>query len=245
MIWPPVTYQIPPMTSANGNSPNRPRRSQSLRLNGSVFAALIRARRSNGGRAGATGGASGLSPRSSGTGLSAGSAIALLLPRIGGLRIGLLRDRLAQVFFDDGELCDHLFYGPALDPGKRRCHQFFPELAQAFDDRACGFGQIKTFGAAVVGIGTALDQTAVAEPVEQPGQRDRLQIEHFGQFGLLQPFKAVEPRQDHPLGVSDPELVAFVVRIGPQHARYVFEDNSKFAIEGAWEHGRAPRMYEA
>src|ERR1700691_5180751 len=181
MIRPPVTYQM---------------------------AALIRARKSDGGR----GGASGLSLRSAGTGLSAGSAIALLLLRIGGLRIGLLRNRLAQVLFDDRELADHLFYGRALDPGKRRRHQLFAELAQALDDRARGFGQIEAFGAAVVGIGTALDQTAIAKPVEQPGQRDRLQVEHFSQFGLLQPLKAVEPRQHYPLGVSDAKLVAFVVR---------------------------------
>src|ERR1700733_3199210 len=117
MTRPPVTYQMPPMTSANGSNPNRPRRSQSLRSNRNVFAALMRARRSDGGRAGPTGGPSGLSPRSAGTGLSAGSAIALPSRRCGSSRRGPVLDRAAEIFFDDRQLRDHFFDGLALDAG--------------------------------------------------------------------------------------------------------------------------------
>ena len=43
-----------------------------------------------------------------------------------------------------------------------------------------------------IGIGPALDQAAFAQLVEQPGQRNRLQVEHLGQFGLLETLGPIE-----------------------------------------------------
>src|SRR5271168_3155742 len=115
MIRPPVTYQMPPIRSAIGNSPNKPQRVKRLWSSGNAFMPPNGVRLSGEGRAGATGGASrtpGVSPRSGGMGLSARSAITLLLLGIGGV---FLLDRLAQVFFDDRKLRDHLFDGLPLD----------------------------------------------------------------------------------------------------------------------------------
>ena len=77
------------------------------------------------------------------------------------------------------------------------------ELLQA---AAAPPGEKQALGAAVVGIGTPLDQAAVAQLVEQPGQRDRLQIEHFGEFGLVEAFGTVEPDQHGPLRPGHAEL---------------------------------------
>src|SRR5271169_2251605 len=127
MIRPPVTYQIPPIRSASGNSANSPRRSQSLRSNRSVFMPpnfmpLNGPRLSDAGRPGTIGGASrisGVSPRSGGTGLSARSAMTPFLLGIDG---ALVQDRLPQVLFDGCKLRDHFFNAVSLDPCKHRRH---------------------------------------------------------------------------------------------------------------------------
>ena len=69
-----------------------------------------------------------------------------------------------------------------------------------------------------------------AQPVEQPGQRDRLQVEHFGEFGLLEPLEPVEAGQNHPLRPGDAELARFVIGIGSQHPRYIIENKGEFSI---------------
>src|ERR1700691_4404869 len=113
MILPPVTDQIPPTRSASGKRPNNPRRSQRLRSNRQARAPANGPRWSDAGRDGTTGGASRTSRRQSpagGTGLSARSAIELLLLRLG----VLLLDRLAQIFLHNRELCDHFFNAVAV-----------------------------------------------------------------------------------------------------------------------------------
>ena len=120
-----------------------------------------------------------------------------------------LLDRLAQIFFHDRKLRDHLL--DASRARRRRARSpsvSSPRSRKPFEQRPRRRRQEQPLGAAVVGIGAALDQAAVAKPVEQPGQRDRLQIEHFGEFGLLETLEAVEPRQHRPLGPGDSELAA-------------------------------------
>ena len=116
-----------------------------------------------------------LRPAPQGTDLRARSAIALL-PRRAGRRS--LLDGLTQIFFDDGKLRDHLLDAFAIDAERAPSPSFPPRGPPSCSSsgRAAG-GQKQPLGAAIFGIGTALDQAVVAKPVEQPGQRDRLQVE--------------------------------------------------------------------
>src|SRR6202007_2553204 len=86
-------------------------------------------------------------------------------------------------------------------------------------------------GAAVDRIGTPLDEAALAQLVEQTRQRNRLQVQDLGQFGLLQSFGPVQPDQDNLLGARNAELRGPVVCVGSQHASYVIECEGKFSIE--------------
>ena len=67
-----------------------------------------------------------------GTDLRARSAIALLSSRAG---CGLVLDRVAQIFLDDGKLGDHALDGLAINAGKRGVHQFLAEIAKALQQR--------------------------------------------------------------------------------------------------------------
>ena len=113
---------------------------------------------------------------------------------------------------------------------ERARHRFLAKAAELLEQRPRRGGQEQPLGAAISRIGPALDQTAVAELVEQPGQRDRLQIEHFGQLRLVEALEAIEPDQHRPLGAGHPELRRLVVGIGPQQARYIIENKGEFSV---------------
>src|SRR3984885_409143 len=198
--------------------------------------------------AGAVGGATcgapltpGTSSGSAGTDRRARSAIALLPSRA----CGLVLDRVADVFLDGGKLGDHPLDGIAIDAGKRGVHQFLAEVAKAFQQGPGLGGQIKPLGAAVVRIRPALDKAAVAQPVEEPGQRDRLQVEHFGEFKLFETLEPVEPDEDDPLGARNAELARFMIRIGAEHPSYIIECKGEFSIKRSRKHGYLPESMQA
>ena len=99
--------------------------------------------------------------------------------------------------------------------------------------RPCGGRQEQAFGTAIIGIGPAFDQAGLAQPVEQAGQTNRLEVEHLGKFGLLEALEAVEPCEHRPLRPGDPILSPFVVRIGFQHSSDIIDYKGKFSIQGA------------
>ncbi|MFZ0775820.1 MAG: hypothetical protein WAM74_04960, partial [Xanthobacteraceae bacterium] len=61
--------------------------------------------------------------------------------------------------------------------------------------------------------------------------RDRLQVEHFGEFRLFETLESVEPDEDDPLGPRNAELARFVIRIGAEHPSYIIESKGEFSIE--------------
>ena len=58
---------------------------------------------------------------------------------------------------------------------------------------------------AVVGIAAPLDQAGFLEPVDDPAQCDRLEIEHVGKLDLPKARRAGQSEQHLPLGARDPE----------------------------------------
>ena len=85
----------------------------------------------------------------------------------------------------------------ALEHGS---HHVLAKLGEPVHQRPRERGQMQALGAPVVRIGTALDHAVRAQPVDQPRQRDRLQVEHFGEFRLLQPLGVLQPRHARPIG---------------------------------------------
>ncbi len=67
-----------------------------------------------------------------------------------------------------------------FNSGQHGRHHVLAKPRQSVEDRPRGRRQIEPLGAPIVRIGTALNQAPVAQTVDQPGQRDGLQVEHLG-----------------------------------------------------------------
>ena len=87
---------------------------------------------------------------------------------------------------------------------------------------------------AVPGIGASLDHAALLQPVDQPGDGDRLDFQQFGQFLLGQAGLAVEPEQDDPLRAGQAVAAGAPVGIEPEVAGEVVEQEQDV---GAVAHG--------
>ena len=136
------------------------------------------------------------------------------------MRVG---DRLAEIFFDGGEMRDHVFDHRAVDAGQHIRHHVVGEDVELFQHRARRRRQEQSLGAPVVGVAAPFDQAVVAQPVDQPGQGDRLEVENFRELGLLEAFVALEPEQHRPLRPGHAELPGLLVGAGAQQPGYVTE----------------------
>ena len=103
--------------------------------------------------------------------------------------------------------------GVAFDPGKRGLRHVLAEVAEPLQQGPAGLGQEQPLGTPIGRIGTPLDQAGRAQPVEKARQRDRLKVEHFGDFGLLAALEAIEAHEHHPLRSRDAERVRLLIRI--------------------------------
>ncbi len=149
-----------------------------------------------------------------------------------------LRDGAPQVLFDDGKLPDDFFDLVAVDPRQRRAHHVLGQVVEAFDQGAGSGHQKQPFRPTIRRVRTPLDQAAIRQPVEEPGQRDRLQIEHFSEFGLFEPLEAIKPHQHRPLGPGHAELPRLGVGEGLEHSRYIIDREGKFSGERVSGHDR-------
>ena len=104
-----------------------------------------------------------------------------------------------------------------IDAFERGRGQFGAQPAQFAEQRARGLAQIKPVDAAVGLVAAALDPAIVAQPVDQPGQRDRLHFHLFGEFRLLQALGALDLGQHRPLRPGDAVARGLLVGIGAHH----------------------------
>jgi hypothetical protein len=105
--------------------------------------------------------------------------------------------------------------------GQHLFGQLFDLALDAVEQRPCGRREVKPFGAAVVRVGPALDQAVVAQPVDQPGQGDRLDVEVLGEVGLLEAFAPLQPQQHGPLRPGLAEPAGLLIGVGPEQPAYI------------------------
>ena len=174
------------------------------------------------------------SPRSLGTTLRSGSGIAAFSRNRAGMA---LLDQPPQVFLHERKLRNHFLDAlPASMPASVLVMVSSPEFGEPLEQRPCRRREKQAFRPAVAGIGPALDQAAVAKLVEEACERNRLQVEHVGEFGLVQALGTLQPYQHGPLRPGDAELRRLVVGIGPQQTGYIIENEAEFAIDGVLGH---------
>ena len=78
-------------------------------------------------------------------------------------------------------------------------------------------------------VGTALDETGRGELVDQARERDRREVELFGEFRLARAFAALQARQHGPLGASRRHRASALVGEGAKQTRNVIQRESKLA----------------
>src|ERR1700761_1673766 len=83
--------------------------------------------------------------------------------------------------------------------------------------------QEQAVGAAVFRIVPPLQQAALDQAIEQPHQRDRLQLQHVGEVDLGQALILTQPKQYDPLRASRPALLGAVVDVVAQQSRTLYE----------------------
>ena len=119
-----------------------------------------------------------------------------------------------------------LFVEASRAPAPSRPRRASPRL----DQRRGGLlGQEKPIGPPVGCVVAPLDEAGGGEFVDQAPERDRGEIERFGQLVLLDALAALQPRQHRPLRARRAEFAGALVGIGPQEPRHVMEREAEFA----------------
>ena len=140
----------------------------------------------------------------------------------------LLLDRLPQVLLHGGE------HARAASPrlGRRRARRApspsaprRATLRRSSSGRAAG---VRNSRLARRSSGSARRsiRPLSASPSSSRVRRDRLQVEHLGELGLLEALEAVEPGQHRPFRPRHAEAPRLVVRVGPQQASYIIDRKS-------------------
>ena len=89
--------------------------------------------------------------------------------------------------------------GEFINAGQRPPHDVFSERAELAQRRRRFVGEIETVGAPVGCIVPPLDEARNGQFVDQAADRDRREVESFGQFVLLDALAALQAREDRPL----------------------------------------------
>ena len=106
---------------------------------------------------------------------------------------------LGQGRFHSHQCLGHDFDGIFVDPGGHHARHVGALIVDLVQDVAGRTQQMQPPDAPVPRIRTPLDHAARLQPVDQTGDRDRLDFQNFGQFLLGNARLAVQPDQDGPL----------------------------------------------
>ena len=90
---------------------------------------------------------------------------------------------------------------------------------------------------AIARIGSALDEAARLQPVDQAPDADRLDLDDGRELVLRESGLALEVHQDHPLGPRHPTGAGALVRPGAHLAGDVIEQQQEFGV-GTGRHGK-------
>ena len=140
--------------------------------------------------------------------------------------------RGSQIVLHGVEIVEHRLDRRLVEPGQNFAQHAVAELLQPLDHRPGGGQQMQPLGAPVRRIVAPLDQAVVAQPVDQTRQRDRRDVEHLGEFRLLEPLVALEAHQHGPLRPRHIEGLDALVRQRPEQAGDVMQREGEFASEG-------------
>src|SRR5579859_1839319 len=119
-------------------------------------------------------------------------------------------------------------------PGEILHHVGRDRIAKAVeivDELLAARGQEQAVGAAVLWIVAPLEQALLDQTIEQPHQRDRLQLEHLGKIDLREAFFLAQPKQHDPLRARRAAALGAIVDEVAQEPRALHELRDKLAFQ--------------
>ena len=122
----------------------------------------------------------------------------------------------------------------SFEPGGDHAGDFRTLLSYIEQHGVGGVSQVEAPDAAVSRVGAAFHHAARLQPVDQPGDGDRLHFQQFRQFLLGDAWLALEPDQDPPLGACHVVLARALVGVHPQQTGDVVQQEQQVA----WEFGQ-------
>ena len=111
------------------------------------------------------------------------------------------------------------------------------EVAQATEDLS---RRTEQQAASLEETAAALDQVGGFQPIERAAERDRLDLENFGERALLDALVAREIGERLPLRARQPEMAGPLFEALAQEARGVVEDEAEGLLVGPGGHGGGP-----
>ncbi|MEJ0016983.1 MAG: hypothetical protein WDN25_10520 [Acetobacteraceae bacterium] len=97
--------------------------------------------------------------------------------------------------------------------------------------RVGGRTQMQAPDAAILRVGAALDHAAPLQPVDQPGDGDRLDFQDLGEFLLRQAGLAFQPDQDSPLRAGHAVRARPLVGVDADQPRHIVQQEHQVALE--------------
>src|SRR5450432_4186177 len=117
------------------------------------------------------------------------------------------------------------------------------QTIEIVDELTAARGEVQFVGAAILRIVPSLQQTVLDQPIEQPHQRDRLQLQNVSEVDLRQSLLLPQSKQYNPLGARGAAALGTVVDVIAQQARTFdkLRDQLAFKIERHWPQ-RSPKL---
>ncbi len=88
--------------------------------------------------------------------------------------------------------------------------------SQLFDQGLAFVGQVQPPSPAILGVAATLDQAALFQPIDDPAQGDRLDIEMIGKLDLTKPRFAPHPSERPPLRTRHAKRRRATIELAPQ-----------------------------
>jgi hypothetical protein len=151
----------------------------------------------------------------------------------GWLRLGALRGSVPQPVPDRCECREGRRERRFVDTVEYLAGDLCAQRIEIVNELSTRRGQVQEPCASVLGIKAALDEFLAFQPVKQARQRDRLQLEHLGERGLIETFRAAQTSQHAPLRAGRAIFPCALVDIAAQLSGGLEKLENEFALEWA------------
>jgi len=153
----------------------------------------------------------------------------IVRPSVGFGLLGL-RFRGPEVLLDALQVLEKLLLRGRRQARHALGHHVVRARVDLFDDRLRLRREVKLHGSPVGRVATPLDPAGALHAVDEPADRDRLDLEAFGERRLAQALGARDVHERAPLRLGEAERLQPAIEAAPQHASDVSDQHAKAPV---------------